>query len=107
MTNAEKMKKYLENIKKDEVRYKALKEKTRNRNNSIRKKLTGTRLAEFRANNRDRQRKFRENRRNSIMNKSSVSSFKSRQSFSESLKKVKSALPKCDKKKESFDSTSC
>ena len=33
------------------------------------------------------------------MNKNSISSFKSRQSFSKSLKKVKSALPKCDKKK--------
>ena len=54
VTNAERMKKYREKLKKDKVRYEAMKEKARNRNNSIRKKLTGTKLTEFRANNRDR-----------------------------------------------------
>ncbi|CAF4522087.1 unnamed protein product, partial [Didymodactylos carnosus] len=76
-----------------------MKAKARDRNNSIRTKLTGTRLAEFRAKNKMRQKKFRENKKNSVVDKPSPSSFKSHQSFGKALKKVTSSLPKCDLKK--------
>ena len=62
MTNAERMKKYREKIKKDKVKYEAVKAKARIRNNSIRTKLTGTSLEQFRVKNRLRQR-FRENKK--------------------------------------------
>ena len=89
MTNAERMKKYRERIKKNKQRYEAVKAKARIRNNSIRPKLTGASLAEFRNQNRIRQQKFRENQRKHLTNKPPPSSFKSRQSFGKSLKKSK------------------
>ena len=52
MTNAERMKKYREKIKKDKVKYEAVEAKARIRNNSIRTKLTGASLEQFRAKNR-------------------------------------------------------
>ena len=48
MTNAERMKKYREKIKKDKVKYEAVKAKDRVRYNSKKQKLTGASLAEFR-----------------------------------------------------------
>ena len=66
MTNAERMKKYREKIKKDKVKYEAVKAKARIRNNSIRTKLAGTSLEQFRAKNRPRQEKFRENKKNTV-----------------------------------------
>ncbi|CAF4472550.1 unnamed protein product, partial [Didymodactylos carnosus] len=73
--------------------------KARFRNNSIKIKLSGTRLADFRTKSKIRQQKSRDNKRKRLINKPPLSSFKSRQSFSKSLKKVNSSLPKCDKKK--------
>lgn len=101
MTNAERMKKYREKLKKDKVKYQEMKAKNRIRNNSIRPKLTGASLAQFRNKNKLRQKKFRENKKNNLNNQPSVknSSFKSRQSFGKALKKVNSSLPQCDKKK--------
>ena len=97
-TNAERMKKYRTKLKKDKTRYEAAKEKARARNNSIRAKLSGASLEEFRKKARLRQRKSRENKTKRLTNASS-SSFKTRQSFSKSLKKVRASLPKCDRKK--------
>ena len=57
-TNAERVKKYREKIKKDKVKYEAVKAKARIRNNSIRTKLTGASLEEFRAKKRLREKKF-------------------------------------------------
>ncbi|CAF2394844.1 unnamed protein product [Rotaria sp. Silwood2] len=99
MTNAERMKKYREKIKKDKVKYEAMKAKARARNNSIRTVLRGASLAKFRAENKMRQQKFRENKKQSLIDKPFPSSFKSRQSFGKALKKVNSSLPKCDLKK--------
>ncbi|CAF4510123.1 unnamed protein product, partial [Rotaria magnacalcarata] len=98
-TNAERMKKYREKRKKDSVKYETAKAKARARNNSIKTKLSGASLAEFRSKAKLRQRKCRENKIKRLINKPSSSSFKTRQSFSKSLKKVKSSLPKCDGKK--------
>ena len=97
-TNAERMKKYRAKLKKDETRYEAAKEKARARNNSIRAKLSGASLEEFRKKARLRQRKCRENKAKRLTNASS-SSFKTRQLFGKSLKKVGASLPKCDQKK--------
>ena len=97
-TNAERMKKYRAKLKKDKTRYEAAKEKTRARNNSIRAKLSGASLEEFRKKARLRQRKCGENKTKRLTNASS-SSVKTRQSFSKSLKKVRASLPKCDRKK--------
>ncbi|CAF1108331.1 unnamed protein product [Rotaria sp. Silwood1] len=80
MTNAERMKKYREKIKKDKVKYEAMKAKARARNNSIRTVLRGASLAKFRAENKMRQQNFEK-----IKNKA--------------LKKVNSSLPKCGLKK--------
>ncbi|CAF1218860.1 unnamed protein product [Rotaria sordida] len=99
MTNAERMKKYREKVKKDKVKYEAMKAKARARNNSIRTVLRGASLAKFRAENKMRQQKFRENKKQSLIDKPFPSSFKSRQSFGKALKKVNSSLPKCDLKK--------
>ena len=99
MTNAERMKKYREKIKKDKVKYEAVKAKARIRNNSIRTKLTGASLEQFRAKNKLRQKKFRENKKTQVISKSTSNSFKSRQSFGKALKKGKNSLPKCDMKK--------
>ena len=98
-TNAERMKKYREKTKKDSVKYETAKAQARARNNSIKTKLSGASLTEFRSKAKLRQRKCRENKIKRLINKPSSSSFKSRQSFSKSLKKVKSSLPKCDRKK--------
>ncbi|CAF1985414.1 unnamed protein product [Rotaria magnacalcarata] len=98
-TNAERMKKYREKRKKDSVKYETAKAKARARNNSIKTKLSGASLAEFRSKAKLRQRKCRENKIKRLINRPSSSSFKTRQSFSKSLKKVKSSLPKCDGKK--------
>ena len=99
MTNAERMKNYREKIKKDKVKYEAVKAMARIRNNSIRTKLTGASLQQFRAKNRPRQKKFRENKKVQLISKSTSNSFKSRQSFGKAFKKVKNSLPKCDMKK--------
>ncbi|CAF3615613.1 unnamed protein product [Rotaria sp. Silwood1] len=99
MTNAERSKKYQERIKKDKKKYEAVKAKARIHNNSIRTKLTGGSLAEFRNQNRIRQQKFGENQRKRLTNKPPPSSFKSCQSFGKSFKKINVSLPKCDKKK--------
>ena len=96
--NAERMKKYRAKLKKDKTRYEAAKEKARARNNSIRAKLSGASLEEFRKKARLRQRKCRENKTKRLTNASS-SSVKTRQSFSKSLKKVRASLPKGDRKK--------
>ena len=96
--NAERMKKYRAKLKKDKTRYEAAKEKARARNNSIRAKLSGANLEEFRKKARLRQRKCRENKTKRLINASS-NSVKTRQSFSKSLKKVRASLPKCDRKK--------
>ncbi|CAF4590144.1 unnamed protein product, partial [Rotaria socialis] len=93
------MKKYREKRKKDSVKYETAKAQARARNNSIKTKLSGASLTEFRSKAKLRQRKCRENKIKRLINKPSSSSFKSRQSFSKSLKKVKSSLPKCDRKK--------
>ena len=98
-TNAERMKKYREKLKNNKVKYEEMKAKARVRNNSIRTKLTKASLAKFREENKIRQRKFRENKKKSLIDKSSSRSFKSRQSFGKTLKKVNSSLPKCDSKK--------
>ena len=104
MSNAERMKKYRENIKQDKLKYEKMKAKARLRNNSIRKKLTGASLTEFHNKNKLRQQKFRANRKINLINKPSNNSFKTRQSFGKALKKVNSSLPKCDvKKKLSFN----
>ena len=66
MTNAERMKKYREKIKKDKVKYEAVKVKARIRNNSIRTKLTGASLEQFLAKNRPRQKNFRENKKSTV-----------------------------------------
>ena len=105
MTNAERMKKYREKIKKDKVKYEAVKAKDRVRYNSKKQKLTGASLAEFRTKNKLRKQKSRENKKRCLVNKLPPSSFKSRQSFGKSLKKVNSSLPKCDKKKKLLFST--
>jgi hypothetical protein len=63
MTNAERMKKYREKIKKDKVKYEPMKAKARARNNSIRTTLKGASLAKFHAENKMRQQKFRENKK--------------------------------------------
>lgn len=97
-TNAERMKKYREKLKKDSVKYEAAKAKARARNNSIRAKLSGTSLEAFRNKVKLRQKKCRENKTKRLTNISS-SAFKSRQSFGKSLKKARSSLPKCDRKK--------
>lgn len=60
MTNAERMKKYREKLKTNKIKYEEMKAKNRCRNNSMRTKLTGTSLAEFRKKNKLRQRKYRE-----------------------------------------------
>ncbi len=99
MTNAERMKKYREKLKKDKCKYEVAKAKARDRNNSIRTKLAGDDLAKFRTKNKIRQQKFRENKTKHLTNKPPPGSFKSRQSFAKSMKKVNSSLPKCDKKK--------
>ncbi|CAF4314660.1 unnamed protein product [Didymodactylos carnosus] len=91
MTNAERMKKYREKIKKDKAKYEAMKAKARFLNNSIKTKLSGTRLADFRTKSKIRQQKSRENKRKRLINKPPLSSFKSRQSFSKSLKKIQLA----------------
>lgn len=98
-TNAERMKKYREKIKKDKIKYEATKAKARARNNLIRTKLTETGLAEFRLKSKIRQQKCRENKRKRLTNNSSVRTFKTHQSFSKSLRKVQSSLPQCDNKK--------
>lgn len=98
-TNAERMKKYREKIKKDKVKYEATKAKAHARNNSIRTKLTEVDLAKFRLRAKIRQQKCRENKRKPLVNNSSIRTFKTHQSFSKSLKKVNSSLPQCDNKK--------
>jgi hypothetical protein len=65
-------------------------------NDSIKIKLIGASLAEFRTKSKIRQEKYRENKRKRLINKPSPVSFKNRQSFGKSLKKVKSSLLKCD-----------
>ena len=102
LSNAERMKKYREKIKKDKVKYEAMKAKARVRNNSIRTKLTAASLATFRAKNKTRQQKFRENKIKNLVNKPPAGTFKSRQSFGKALKKVNSSLPKCDVKKKAI-----
>lgn len=87
MTNAERMKKYREKLKNNKVKHEEMKAKARVRNNSIRTKLTGASLAEFREKNKIRQRKFRGNKKKCLIDKSS-SSFKSRQSFGKALKRL-------------------
>lgn len=64
-----------------------MKAKARVCNNSIRTELTGACLAEFRAKNKMRQRKFRENKKKRLIDQFSSSSFKSRQSFGQAFKK--------------------
>jgi hypothetical protein len=98
-TNAERMKKYREKIKKDKVKYEAMKAKDRVRYNSKKQKLTGASLAKFRTEVKLRQKKCRENKKNCLIKNPPASSFKSRQSFGKALKKINSSLPKCDKKK--------
>ena len=98
ITNAERMKKYREKIKQDKVKYETMKAKARFHNNSIRKKLTGASLAEFRNKNKFHQQKFRTYRKINLINKP-TNSFKSRQSFGKALNKVNSSLPKCDVEK--------
>ena len=94
-TNAEHMKTYRAKLKKDKTKYEAVKEKARARNNSIRAKLSGANLQEFRKKARLHQRKCRENKTKRLCS----SSFKTRQSFGRSVKKVTASLPKCDRKK--------
>ena len=77
-TSAERMKKYREKLKNNKVKYEEIKVKARAFNNSIRTKLTGANLAEFREKNKMRQQKFRENKKKCLIDKSSSSSFKSR-----------------------------
>ena len=95
-TSAERMKKYREKLKNNKVKYEEMKAKARARNNSIRTKANP---AEFREKNKMRQRKFRENEKKRLIDKSSSRSFNSRQSFGKALKKVNSSLPKHDAKK--------
>ncbi|CAF0821932.1 unnamed protein product [Didymodactylos carnosus] len=64
----------------------------------IRKKLTGKALENFRANTNYRQRKCRLKKRKRLINNKPLS-FQNCQSFGKVIKKVTSALPKCDKKK--------
>ncbi|CAF1521883.1 unnamed protein product, partial [Didymodactylos carnosus] len=71
--------------------------KARQCSNSIRTKLTGKALENFRANANYRQRKCRLNKR--LINNKPPSSFQNCQSFGKAMKKVTSALPKCNKKK--------
>ena len=52
MTNAERMKKYREKIKKDKAKYEAMKAKDRFRYHSKKEKLTETNLDKFRAANK-------------------------------------------------------
>ncbi|CAF1153714.1 unnamed protein product [Didymodactylos carnosus] len=99
MSQAERAKKYREKIKKDTVKYKAAKAKARVRGNSKREKLTGLDLAAFRLKNKINQVNFRKSKKKRLNTKTVSSSFKNRQSFGKSLKKVNSFLPKCDKKK--------
>ncbi|CAF1682944.1 unnamed protein product [Rotaria magnacalcarata] len=80
-TNAERMKKYREKRKKDSVKYETAKAQARARNNSIKTKLSGASLTEFRSKAKLRQRKCRENKIKRLINKPSSSSFKTRQSF--------------------------
>ncbi|CAF3417473.1 unnamed protein product [Rotaria socialis] len=60
--------------------------------------MSGASLTEFRSKAKLHLRKCRENKIKRLINKPSSSSFKSRQSFSKSLEKVKSSLPNCDRK---------
>ncbi|CAF4704832.1 unnamed protein product, partial [Didymodactylos carnosus] len=62
-------------------------------------KLTGKALENFRANANYRQRKCRLNKRKRLINNKPPSSFQNCRSFGKAMKKVTSALPKCDKKK--------
>ncbi|CAF1613413.1 unnamed protein product, partial [Didymodactylos carnosus] len=89
---------YRERIKKDKVKHEQVTVKARQRNNSILRKLTGKALENFRANTNYRQRKCRLKKRKRLIN-NKPSSFQNRQSFGKAMKKVTSALPKCDKKK--------
>ena len=66
MTNTEGMKKYREKIKKDKVKYEAVKAKDRVRYNSKKQKLTGASLAEFCVKNKLRQQKYRENKKKNV-----------------------------------------
>ncbi|CAF1280199.1 unnamed protein product [Rotaria magnacalcarata] len=88
-TNAERMKKYRDKIKKDKVKYDATKAKVRARNNPIRTKLTAVDLTKFRLQAKNYQQKCRENKRKRLINIPSVRTFKTHQSFSKTLKKLK------------------
>ncbi|CAF4588566.1 unnamed protein product, partial [Rotaria sp. Silwood2] len=99
MSNVERIKKYREKIKKDKVKYEAVKAKDRIRFNSKKQKLTGASLAKFRIENKLRQQKYREHKKKRLVKKPPPDSFRNRQSFGKALKKTNSSLPKCDKKK--------
>lgn len=99
MTNAERMKKYREKLKKNKVKHEETKAKSRIRNNSIRTKLSGPSLAEFRNKNKLRQQKYRDKKKQALNNTPTTNCFKSRQSFGKVLKKVNSSLPQCENKK--------
>ncbi|CAF3241381.1 unnamed protein product [Rotaria sp. Silwood2] len=81
MSNVERIKKYREKIKKDKVKYEAVKAKDRIRYNSKKQKLTRASLAEFRTENKLRQQKYREHKKKRLVNKPPPSSVRSRQSF--------------------------
>ena len=61
MTNAERVKKYREKIKKDKVKHEAAKAKDRTRYRSKKQKLTVASMAKFRTETKLRQQKCREN----------------------------------------------
>ena len=86
MTNAERMKKYREKLKKDRIKYEEMKAKNRIRNNSMRIKLTGASLDEFRNKRKLSQRKYRQNKKQVLQKTpSTTNSFVNRQSFGKEI----------------------
>ena len=63
IANVERMKKYREKIKKDKVKYEAVKAKDRVRYNLKKQKLTGASLDKFRTERKLHQQKYRQNKK--------------------------------------------
>ncbi|CAF1367234.1 unnamed protein product [Didymodactylos carnosus] len=93
---AERAKNYRERVKKDPLKYEASKAKARAHKKMVRKSLTVTQLAKLQVKEKTRQKKCRLNKKKRLR---PLPTFKSRQSFGKSLKKLTSVLSKCDLKK--------
>ncbi|CAF2625344.1 unnamed protein product [Rotaria sp. Silwood2] len=93
-SNVERQKKYRANLAKDKLKFEQMKQKSRMRDNTRRKNLTGDALNQLRIRQKQASKKYRDGLKLKRLNDNQSSTYKSRQSLGKAIKRAQKSLPK-------------